>query len=274
MMGRAAQTPGLAQVFSLFETSTPQLYLDIDRTKAQLLGVNVSDVFTALQTYIGSSYVNDFNLFGRTFRVVAQADSEDRLDPKDVLKIRVRNASGETVPLGSFTTVQRPLRAVSGAALQPLSGGRARRRRGARLLAGPGDRDHGEARRRDAAGRLQLRMDDARLPAAARRQHGDLRVRAGGRVRVPGAGRAIREPDAAARRHPDRADVPGRGDHRRGAARPGQQHPHPGGLHRADRACGQERHSDRRIRQAARGSGTRRASRRRSRQRACGCGRS
>jgi len=106
MMGRAAETPGLTQVFSFFETSTPQLYLDIDRTKAQLLGVNVQDVFSALQIYIGSSYVNDFNLFGRTFRVTAQAESGYRLDAKDVLNIRVRNASGETVPLASFVTVQ------------------------------------------------------------------------------------------------------------------------------------------------------------------------
>ncbi len=106
MMGRAAQTPGLTQVFSFFETSTPQLYLDIDRTKAQLLGVNVQDVFSALQIYIGSSYVNDFNLFGRTFRVTAQAESGFRVEPKDVLNIRVRNTNGDTVPLGSFTTVQ------------------------------------------------------------------------------------------------------------------------------------------------------------------------
>jgi len=106
MMGRAAQTPGLSQVFSLFETQTPQLYLDIDRQKAQLLGVNVTDVFSSLQTYIGSSYVNDFNLFGRTFRVTAQSDASDRLSAEDVLKIRVRNATGQTVPLGSFTTVQ------------------------------------------------------------------------------------------------------------------------------------------------------------------------
>ncbi|MGB6755966.1 MAG: efflux RND transporter permease subunit, partial [Xanthobacteraceae bacterium] len=105
LMGRAAQTPGVAGVFSLFETSTPQVYLNIDRTKAQLLGINVTDVFNALQIYIGSLYVNDFNLFGRTFRVTAQARDEDRQNVKDVLKIRVRNASGDTVPLGSFTTV-------------------------------------------------------------------------------------------------------------------------------------------------------------------------
>src|SRR5229473_3346527 len=106
MMVRAAQTPGLKQVFSLFESSTPQVYLDIDRTKAQMLGINVPDVFAALQTYLGSYYVNDFNLLGRTFRVTAQAEDSYRLDPKDVLQIRVRNSSGNTVPLGSFTTVR------------------------------------------------------------------------------------------------------------------------------------------------------------------------
>ena len=103
---RARQAPGLTQVFSLFETSTPQLYLDIDRTKAQMLGVTAPDVFAALQIYIGSAYVNDFNLFGRTFRVTAQADSPYRIQAKDVLDIRVRNSSGDTVPLGSFTTVR------------------------------------------------------------------------------------------------------------------------------------------------------------------------
>jgi hydrophobe/amphiphile efflux-1 (HAE1) family protein len=100
----AAQDPAVRQVFSLFESSTPQLYLDIDREKAQMLGINVPDVFGALQTYVGSYYVNDFNLLGRTFRVTAQADSPFRLDPTDVLQLRVRSAGGGTVPLGSFTT--------------------------------------------------------------------------------------------------------------------------------------------------------------------------
>ena len=106
MMGRAAQTPGVQQVFSLFENTTPQLYLDIDRTKAQLLNINIPDVFAALQIYLGSAYVNDFNLFGRTFRVMAQAQDKYRNDAEDVLKIRVRNKSGDTVPLGAFTTVR------------------------------------------------------------------------------------------------------------------------------------------------------------------------
>jgi hydrophobe/amphiphile efflux-1 (HAE1) family protein len=106
MAGRANQTPGLTQVFSQFENSTPQLYLDIDRTKAQMLGINMPDVFNSLQVYLGQSYVNDFNLFGRTFRVQAEADSPYRLRPKDVLNLRVRGSGGETVPLGSFTTVR------------------------------------------------------------------------------------------------------------------------------------------------------------------------
>jgi len=106
MMGKAAQTPGLVQVFTLFENQTPQVYLEIDREKAELLGINLPDVFNTLQTYIGSSYVNDFNLFGRTFRVQAQAASPYRLDPQDVLNLRVRTASGATAPLGSFTTVR------------------------------------------------------------------------------------------------------------------------------------------------------------------------
>ena len=105
MMAEASRTNGVQQVFSLFENATPQLYLGIDRVKAEMLGINVSDVFAALQTYLGSAYVNDFNLLDRTYRVTAQADSSHRVDPKDVLAIRVRNASGDMVPLGSFTTV-------------------------------------------------------------------------------------------------------------------------------------------------------------------------
>ena len=215
MMGRAAQTPGLTQVFSLFESSTPQLYLDIDRTKVQMLGVNMADVFGALQTYLGSSYVNDFNLLGRVFRVTAQADAAFRLDPKDVLKIRVRNSSGDTVPLGSFTTV----RDVSGPYRVPrynlypaaeLDGAPA-----PGFSQGQAIQTHGETRRRDAAARHELRVDDARLPAAAGRQHRRFRLPAGGGVRVPGARRPVRKPDAAAGGHPDRADVPHRLHHRR-----------------------------------------------------------
>jgi multidrug efflux pump len=106
MMGAAAHTPGVTQVFSLFEDKTPEIYLDIDRIKAQMLGIKIPDVFAALQIYLGSAYINDFNLLGRTYRVIAQASSQYRNDTKDILKLRVRNDSGGTVPLGAFTTVQ------------------------------------------------------------------------------------------------------------------------------------------------------------------------
>jgi multidrug efflux pump subunit AcrB len=206
-------------VFSVFENSTPQLYLDIDRQKAQLLGINVSDVFSALQIYLGSSYVNDFNLFGRTFRVTAQANAESRMTTKDVLAIRVRNSSGDTVPLGSFTTV----RDTSGPYRWPrynlYPSRRARWRRGSRLQPGQAMAIMEKLAARDAARRLRLRMDHARLPATARRQHRDLRLRAGSGVRVPGAGGAVRKSHAAHCRHPDRADVSDRVDCRRGAAR-------------------------------------------------------
>ena len=156
MMGKAAQTPGLLQVFSLFETSTPQIYLEIDRTKAQLLGVSMPDVFNALQVNIGSAYVNDFNLFGRTFRVQSQADAPYRVDPKDALESARAQFQRPNRPDRLLHDGARHFRPVPRAALQHLSGGRARRRRGARFFARAGDRDHAEARGRNVARRLRL----------------------------------------------------------------------------------------------------------------------
>src|SRR5260370_12253011 len=103
MTARANQTPGLAQVFSLFETSTPQLYLDIDRTKAQLLGINIADVFSALQVYIGSAYVNDFNLVGRPFRAVHPAAPPHRHQAQDLPQIPLRHRTARARPARSFT---------------------------------------------------------------------------------------------------------------------------------------------------------------------------
>lgn len=102
----SADSPATTSVFSFFNTNNPQLYLDIDRNKAERLGVPVDNVFEALEVFIGSAYINDFNYLGRTFRVTAQAESEDRLSIEDALRIRVRNTKGEMVPLGSFATVE------------------------------------------------------------------------------------------------------------------------------------------------------------------------
>ncbi|WP_119680882.1 efflux RND transporter permease subunit [Indioceanicola profundi] len=94
--------PGLINVFTPFSAKAPQVYLDIDRVKAQMLEVPVENVFGTLEVYLGSAYVNDTNLFGRTFRVTAQADSQFRLDPEGIAKLETRNANGDMVPLGSF----------------------------------------------------------------------------------------------------------------------------------------------------------------------------
>jgi hydrophobe/amphiphile efflux-1 (HAE1) family protein len=89
-------------LFTSFSASTPQLYYDLDRTKAKLLGLSLPDVFNTLQIYLGSLYVNDFNLFGHTFRVTLQADKDSRATTSDLNKLYVRNGSGGMVPLGTL----------------------------------------------------------------------------------------------------------------------------------------------------------------------------
>jgi len=106
LVGAANQDPRLARVFSTFTASNPSVWLDIDREKAQALGLSIADVFNALQTALGGFYVNDFNLFGRTWQVNLQADAADRSDVTAVNKIYVRNRTGEMVPLRSIATVR------------------------------------------------------------------------------------------------------------------------------------------------------------------------
>ena len=102
--GAARQVPGIAQAYTLFNTRTPQVYADIDRTKAELLGVPISRVFEALSVYMGSAYVNDFNILGRTYRVTAQADNNYRIEVADVAALKTRNSEGDMVPIGSVAT--------------------------------------------------------------------------------------------------------------------------------------------------------------------------
>ncbi len=94
------------QLFSSFSTSTPQFNYDLDRNKAKLLGLNLPDVFNTLQIYFGSLYVNDFNLFGRTFRVTLQADKDARAAASDLSRLYVRNASGGMVPLSTLGSLK------------------------------------------------------------------------------------------------------------------------------------------------------------------------
>jgi HAE1 family hydrophobic/amphiphilic exporter-1 len=106
LIGPANQTPGLTQVFTLFNTSTPQVYADIDRTKAEMLGVPITRFFDTLSTYMGSTFVNDFNILGRTYRVTAQADNPFRLSVRDVENLRTRSTTDDMVPLGAVASFQ------------------------------------------------------------------------------------------------------------------------------------------------------------------------
>jgi HAE1 family hydrophobic/amphiphilic exporter-1 len=104
IVAAANQQPGLAGVFTTFSTKTPKVYADIDRVRAEMLGVNTDDVFTTLEVYLGSQYVNDFNFLGRTYRVTAQADGQFRQDLHAISQLKTRNAAGEMVPLGSVAS--------------------------------------------------------------------------------------------------------------------------------------------------------------------------
>ncbi|MEB8434359.1 multidrug efflux RND transporter permease subunit [Cocleimonas sp. KMM 6892] len=97
----ANQAPQLSRVFSTYEASTPQINLEIDRDKVQTLGVNLSDVFTALQATLGGYYINDFNMFGRTWTVRMQAEKEFRTSPESIYAIQIRNSAGEMIPLST-----------------------------------------------------------------------------------------------------------------------------------------------------------------------------
>src|SRR5437867_844567 len=106
LVGRTYQTPRLAGQFSSFQINVPQLFADVDRDKAKQLGIRLNDLFSTLQIYLGSAYVNDFNKFGRTYQVIAQADAPFRSSAEDIARLQVRNSMGQMVPLGSVLNVR------------------------------------------------------------------------------------------------------------------------------------------------------------------------
>jgi len=103
--GKAWSNPKLAGVFSSYKINVPQLEANLDREKAKQLGLNIADIFNTMQVYLGSLYVNDFNKFGRTYQVIAQADAEFRAEPEDINNLKVRNNKGEMIPLGAVLKV-------------------------------------------------------------------------------------------------------------------------------------------------------------------------
>ena len=106
LMISAQEVPELAGVYTTYGASTPQINLKLDRERAQALGVSISDIFSAMQTSLGGTYTNDFNLFGRTWQVKVQADAADRSKTSDVFRVRIRSSSGELVPLQAVANIE------------------------------------------------------------------------------------------------------------------------------------------------------------------------
>ena len=106
LVAAANKDPDFAGVFSLFNARSPSVYADIDRVKAQKVGLTPTDVFSTLQVYLGSQYVNDFNYLGRTYQVVVQADGQFRRTSQDIFRLKARNTSGEMVPVGTVAQMQ------------------------------------------------------------------------------------------------------------------------------------------------------------------------
>jgi multidrug efflux pump len=106
LLGKVYETPQIAGAFSGFQINVPQLYLDVNRDKVKQEGILLTDLFQTVQVYLGSLYVNDFNKFGRTYQVIVQADAPFRATAENIAQLKVRNASGEMVPLGSVLQVR------------------------------------------------------------------------------------------------------------------------------------------------------------------------
>jgi hydrophobic/amphiphilic exporter-1 (mainly G- bacteria), HAE1 family len=106
LIAKASQQPELQGLFTTFSASMPQLTIDVDRNKAKALGVDIDEIFNTLQTYLGGRYVNDFNLFNRSYRVYVQADGENRDNPEDIGALQVKSASGQMIPLSNLVTLK------------------------------------------------------------------------------------------------------------------------------------------------------------------------
>ena len=172
LIAQGNKQPGLTGLFTTFRSTVPQLFLDVDRTRVKSMDVPLKDVFDTLQIYLGSLYVNDFNRFGRTYQVVAQADSEFRMKPGDIAELKTRNRQGGMVPLGSLVDVKEitgpdkitrynmyPAAEINGSTLPGVSSGQAI------------DIDGQVDENRTAAG-IRFRMDRTQPATGPRRKRG------------------------------------------------------------------------------------------------------
>jgi hypothetical protein len=252
LVAAANMAPGIAGVSSPFSTNTPQLFVNIDRARAQMLAVPIDKVSDAIETYFDSTYVNHFNILCRTYQVTAQADFPFREDASDLARVRTRSDRGEMVPLGSVVQVS----------------DRSGPERVPRYNLYPTTEIKGEGLPGISSTKILATMDRLAtdiLPSGIsfewttcpisrpRRAVPDSISSRSASCCLSGPGRAIWRLDPAALDPADRPDVPAGGQPARPAAGPGRQCADPDRLHRAGRPGGEERHPDRRIRQAAGG---------------------
>ena len=184
---------GLGGMATTFSARSPQLYLDIDRTKAESLNIPLNNVFDTLQAYLGSTYVNLFNKFNQVFQVYVQADAAYRLQPEDIKSLYVRNLKGEMVPLGTLLKVNRTLGSelVTRYNLYPAASIFGARGPGLQLGRGPQTDGTGGATH-PAPGHV-LRLDRHLLPGKAGGQPGLLHLRPVHHPGLPGPGGPIRK---------------------------------------------------------------------------------
>ena len=164
MIEAGNQQKKLTALNTTFRAGVPQLFVDVDRTKVKTLDIPLSSVFNTLQAYLGSTYVNDFNQYGRTYQVRVQADSPFRVRPEDIANLDVRNRKGEMVPLGTLLTGGGHPRPADLPAVQPLPHRPDQRRARPGLQLGRGADDHGGHGPPDAAQLDGLRVDRHVLP--------------------------------------------------------------------------------------------------------------
>ncbi len=247
------ESPVVTRLNQNFTANVPQLFVDVDRNRVKTYGVPLQSVFNTLQANLGSMYVNDFNIFGRTWKVQVQADQQFRSRISDIDRLEVRNANGDMVPMGFPGPGAGHGGPAGHHAVQHVPSVYDHGSPGARAVVRAGcDRD-AKAGRPGAAAADGLPVVRRHVSADRGRKPGTDHLQPGDPLRVPVHGGAVRELDDPARRADGRADGdPGRtAVHRH--AQPGQQHLHADRSGSADRTFGQDGHSDRGVRQAATG---------------------
>ena len=214
LVAAARKDPTFAAVFTLYNAGSPSVYADIDREKAEKVGLSTADIFPTLELYMGSQYVNDFNLLGRTYPVFVQGDQQFRQTPEEIARLKVRNATGEMVPIGTVATFKEkttPYR-VPRYNLYPASEVMGEPAPG--VSSGAALESYRRTRQGNSSSRNYFRVDGSRVPAGKEGHSNGCDFRRLCSLRVPGAHRTVRKLEDSSGNRADRTDVPARGDDR------------------------------------------------------------